>query len=282
MLKVLITGGDGNLASIIRRNLEELFNITNVNHHEFDMTCAENMKKYLTDKQFDVVIHTAIQGGRRTMVDESEIFYKNVLMFENLLLFADRFKMIINIDSGAIYDRNTDIMFRREYEINTVPVDYYGLSKYVIHKRSAEYDNIYHLRVFNIFHAREEPDRFIAKCFMAERRKKPIFIQEDKYFDFVYECDFVEIVNSYIASVESDNKMPKTINVCYKEKCKLSDVAKMIIKDPHLIHVGEYVSSRNYMGDSQLLYSLGIPIYGLENGLAMYKEELARNKTPPV
>ena len=90
-------------------------------------------------------------------------------MLENLLKFADNFKMILNFDSGAIYDRSTDILNRCENELYTIPTDYYGFSKYLIYQRSLQYTHFYNLRIFNIFHANEEPDRFIKSCFIAKK-----------------------------------------------------------------------------------------------------------------
>ena len=63
-------------------------------------------------------------------------------MFENILKFADKFKMIFNLDSWAIYDRNTDILNRKE-DLFIVPLDYYRFSKYNIYQRSLQYENVY-------------------------------------------------------------------------------------------------------------------------------------------
>ena len=113
------------------------------------------VKSFLENNKFDVVVHTTIYGGRRTNLENGDVTHNNLLMFENLLKFSDNFKMIINLDSAATYDRNTDILNRKEFEINTVPKDYYGFSKYNIFKRSLQYDNVYNFRIFNIFHLNE-------------------------------------------------------------------------------------------------------------------------------
>ena len=112
-------------------------------------------KQYLQNKTFDVVIHTAIQGGRRTRPDTHEDVYNNMLMLENLLWFKDNFKMIINLDSAAIYNRAEDIFKRKESDIHSIPKDYYGFSKYMIYQRGLTCDNFFSLRIFNIFHEAE-------------------------------------------------------------------------------------------------------------------------------
>ena len=63
-------------------------------------------------------------------------------MLENLLKFSHKFKMIINFDSAAIYDRSTDILNRKENELITMIImdflnmlfikDHYNLIIFII------------------------------------------------------------------------------------------------------------------------------------------------------
>ena len=131
-MKILITGGNGNIAKMIKNNLSDFYEITNPNHHDLDILDYIKLKNFLDNNNFDILIHTAILGGRRTKEETGEVFYKNILMLENLLQFADKFKMIINFDSAAIYDRTTDILNRSENDLYTIPIDYYGFSKYIV------------------------------------------------------------------------------------------------------------------------------------------------------
>jgi hypothetical protein len=108
---------------------------------ELDILNFKQVKEYLDKNNFDILVHTAIKGGRRTKVETGEITHINILMFENLIIFADKFKMIINLDSAAIYDRTIDILNRKENELFTIPTDYYGFSKYVIYNRTLNYSN---------------------------------------------------------------------------------------------------------------------------------------------
>jgi len=136
----------------------------------FDLMDEISVSNYLLNNDFDVLIHTAISGGRRTKQENGDVFYKNLYMFENLIKYAYKFKLIINFDSGAIYDRLSNIYNRKENEIITIPSDYYGFSKYVIYKRSQQFKNIINFRIFNIFHVNEEPDRFIKPCFIVKKK----------------------------------------------------------------------------------------------------------------
>jgi GDP-L-fucose synthase len=268
-MKILVTGGNGNIAKMIKNNLSNEYKITNLSRQDLNVLSLQEIDKYLSINQFDILIHTAILGGRRTKDENGDVTHFNLLMFENLLKHADKFKMIINLDSAAIYDRSTDILNRKEEELFTVPSDYYGFSKYLIYQRSLQYNNVYNFRIFNIFHINEEPDRFIKRCFDSKKNNTDITIFEDKYFDFVYEDDFIKIVKYYFDNIVNPEKLQKTLNICYENKYKLSDIAKLIINDSTKINkIKDAVT--NYSGDGSLLKTLNIELLGLEESLNIF------------
>jgi len=271
---ILITGGNGNLAKIINKHLLSEFEIVCITRKDFDLLNLQELTTYLSGKKFDVLIHTAISGGRRTKEETGEVVYHNLLMFENLMKFADNFKLIINFDSGAIYDRSTDIYCKKEDEALNIPVDYYGFSKYMIYNRSLQYNNVVNFRIFNIFHVNEEPDRFIKSCFLAKRIGTNVTIFEDKYFDFMYEDDFIKIIKYYIDYYSE--KLPKTFNLSYTNKYKLSDIADMILNNKEQIVIIDSSCSKNYCGDGKLLTSLSIELDGLEDSLKKYADKFRK------
>ena len=271
-MRILITGGNGNIAKMIKNNLSEIYDITNPSHQELDILNFSQLQTFLDNHHFDILIHTAILGGRRTKEENGEVFYKNVLMLENLLKFADNFKMILNFDSGAIYDRSTDILNRCENELYTIPTDYYGFSKYLIYQRSLQYTHFYNLRIFNIFHANEEPDRFIKSCFIAKKNNTNITIFNNKYFDFVYEDDFISIIKYYCDNCNNKDKLEKTINICYETKYTLYDIAKLILPEENIKVLNNELTN-NYSGDNNVLKKLNIEFLGLENCLVLYQNK---------
>jgi len=272
-MKILITGGNGNIAKMIKNNLSSFYTIVNPNHQELDVLNLYQLESFLNDNKFDILIHTAIIGGRRTKEENEDIVYKNILMLENLLKFADNFKMILNFDSGAIYDRSTDILNRKEDELITIPTDYYGFSKYLIYKRSLHYDHFFNLRIFNIFHPNEETDRFIKSCFLAKKNNTKITIFNNKYFDFVYEDDFISIIKYYCDNYDDREKLLKTVNICYETKYTLYDIAHMIIPDKEQIIIVNNELNNNYSGNPELLNKLNLPFIGLKNSLLIYEEK---------
>ena len=136
-MNILITGSNG----FIGRNLTKQFrnnygyNIFELNSYNCDLTKPSDVNKFFKEKQeqYDLVIHTAIHGGRRTKVDEPEIVYHNLLMLYNLLANQNYYQCIISFGSGAELDRRYDI---NPHAMNRYPVDPYGLSKSIIDKIS--------------------------------------------------------------------------------------------------------------------------------------------------
>ena len=271
-MHILITGGNGNLATILKTSLSSLHNVEAPGRAEMNMLDIDSMKQYLQNKTFDVVIHTAIQGGRRTRPDTHEDVYNNMLILENLLWFKDNFKMILNMDSGAIYNRAEDMFKRKETDIHSIPKDYYGFSKYMIYQRGLACDNFFNMRIFNIFHETEEPDRFIARCVNIAKNGGVLEIYENKYFDFFYKDDFVSVVKYYIDNVGNKERLFKTLNLSYEEKHTLADIAKMIIGDnaEKQIIVHNDKREHNYCGDNSLLKSMSVELVGLLGGLQKY------------
>jgi len=274
MIKILITGGNGNIAKMIKNNLKNDYNFYSPNHKELDVLDYNKLKEYINNINPDIIIHTAILGGRRTKEETSDVVYKNLLMFENIIKCSKNVKMIINFDSAAIYDRKTDIFNKKEYELETIPEDYYGFSKYIIYNRSLSLNNVYNFRIFNIFHINEENDRFIKACFNAKKNNTEFVIHEDKYFDFVYEDDFVKIIKYYLDNFDKNN-LEKTINICYKDNIKLSEIVKLI-ENTHeykeiKLKVLNNECKNNYCGDNTLLNNIkDIKLDGLKESLKKY------------
>ena len=95
-MKILITGGNGNIAKMIKNNLSSNYEIVNLSRNELNILNYEDIKNYLDKNKFDILVHTAILGGRRLKEENGDVTHYNLLMFENLLKFSDQFKMIIN------------------------------------------------------------------------------------------------------------------------------------------------------------------------------------------
>jgi nucleoside-diphosphate-sugar epimerase len=149
------------------------------------------------------VIHCAVIGGSRLKVDDGEVIYKNLLMFENVVrVFKGK---LIYFSSGAALRGNP-------------PTDPYGLSKWLIDRRIETIPNAYSLRIWGCYGPGELPTRFSAVC----KRDGHVIIERDRYFDFIDVEDVKKVVLEYVKGRRND----KQYNLVYPEKLLLSEWAQ--------------------------------------------------------
>jgi nucleoside-diphosphate-sugar epimerase len=270
MKKVLITGSDGYIA----RNLAKYFSnydLTLVNRSKLNLLDAKSVKNFFEHRYFDAVIHTATSGGSRLRTDHYDVFYENCLMHENIMDNTSSFDKIISFGSGAELDRRYDIDPTVDYK-SAFPIDPYGMSKNFIVKSGVLYPHFHNVRIFNVFNEDELPSRMVKANIINYLNKQPIVIHQDKWMDFFYMNDLCEVVKFVI---DSDTNQ-KIINCSYKEKYKLSDIAKIInnLSDYNveiIIEKSQY--GLNYIGDYNL-HLFDVNLSGIHLGIVNTYEAL--------
>ena len=196
-MNILITGGNGYIAtSLYGMDIAFEDNITAITRKDFDLTDRCVTDKWFEGKYFDVVIHTAVKGGSRLLVDGGNIFYENIQMFYNLLNNKHCFGKLINFGSGA--------------ELG-VPNNPYGLSKNIISKIIDTEPRFYNIRIYGVFDKNELDTRFIKNNIKNYINKKPIQIHQNKLMDFFYMEDLKKLVKHYI----KETNLPKHIDCSY-------------------------------------------------------------------
>lgn len=269
-MNILVTGANGFIGSNIIKLLsnDTNFKFFNGNRNFIDLYSIDSIERYLDKNQIDTVIHCAIEGGSRLKQDTSDMLYKNILMYENLIKFSHKYKMFINFGSGAEFDRKQNISNVNECEIfNIIPTDFYGLSKNVISKLSSHNPIILNLRIFGCFYYNELSTRFIHNNINNYINKKPIVIHQDRYMDFLYIEDLVNIITYFLKNTVTNYT---DINMSYLKKYKLSDIANIINELSSYkvdIKMENLSNGLNYTGNGSLLNSLGLKFKGIELGI---------------
>jgi dTDP-4-dehydrorhamnose reductase len=265
-MNILITGSNGYFGkSIIRSGIKGAV-FFHGNRQTINLFDKESIKNFIKQNKIDSIVHCAIEGGSRLKKDDSNIFYNNILIFENLCYCKNSLFKVINLASGAEFDRETDINLANEEDIfQKVPKDYYGLSKNLIAKKALSINNFYNLRVFGCFDENELNSRFIKNCILKSRLNEIITIHEDKVMDFFYIQDLISIIEYTLLNPS----LHKDINLSYEIKYKLSEIAKKIIdknksKSDIIIQNKETL---NYNGNFNKILSLPISLQGFESGL---------------
>jgi nucleoside-diphosphate-sugar epimerase len=201
MSRVCVLGAAG----FVGKNLLRDTNWTGVTRQELDLTDPEAVKEYFKKHEYDVVIHCAVVGGSRLRPDDGEVFYKNLLMFENVVV-AFKGKLIY-FSSGAALRGNP-------------PSDPYGMSKWLIDRRIETLPNAYSLRIWGCYGPGEPSTRFSAVC----KKEGHVVINKDRYFDFIDIEDVRKILWEYVR-IENTRK-DKEYDLVYPEKLLLSQWAE--------------------------------------------------------
>lgn len=276
-MNVLVTGANGfigsNIVTKLRNNSK--FTVFCGTRTTINLLSTHDVQKYIEDNKIDSIIHCAIEGGSRLKKDDGETFYRNILMYENLI--KSNYKLFINLASGAEFDRINDINNMSEADIFVnVPKDYYGLSKNIISKSLTQFTFGHNLRIFGCFYHNELDTRFIKNNIKNYINKKPITIHQDKYMDYIYLDDLYTTIEYYL---NNPPNVSTDINMSYSNKYKLSDIANIInnLDDYKVdINVEEKQLGLSYTGSSKLLSSLNLNLKGLELGI---KEIYDRHKS---
>lgn len=145
-MKILITGGKGYIAQSLYHALKDKYQVTTISRDNFDLSNYHQTCEWFYEREYDVVIHTAITGGNRLIPETSKVVQDNLDMYNNLYVNKHQFKKLISFGSGA--------------EIFS-PDSYYGVSKRTIADSIAKTPEFYNLRIFATFDENELNTRFI-------------------------------------------------------------------------------------------------------------------------
>lgn len=269
-MKILITGKNGFIGKSIRDL--PFTDITFVGRNEVDLTNTDDVKKFFSDKAFDIVIHTAKIGGNRLLRDEADVTDSNLRMFFNLLRNKNKFTRFINLSTGAERDRFTDNIIESDY-----PTDPYGMSKSIISKYCRDLNNFYNIRIFNVFGSQELPTRFIKNNIENYLHDRDIIIHKDRLMDFFFIDDLVSLLAFYIT--EPVANLQKEIDCSYKQKYTLLDIAKKINNLSNKtvnINLLSLDLDRPYIGDSSTLENTSLELFGLDYGLKIVYNNLSK------
>tara|TARA_R100000008_G_C3587763_1_gene174068 strand:+ start:180 stop:1016 length:837 start_codon:yes stop_codon:yes gene_type:complete len=269
-MNILITGCNGFLGrEFVRLLVNTGHSIICTARDKLDVANEKSVEDFFNEHDVDIVLHTAIKGGRRNHEDCFDDFLENIKMYKNLEKQSDKFKLMFTFCSGAAFDRTKPVDNISEEELlNRIPADYYGLSKNLIAREVLKHNsNIVNLRLFGCFGPNEAEDRFIRNSMSRGLKGESILIHQNKEMDFFYISDLAKVVLHYIENY--DDSLPKDLNMTYESKTSLMEIAS-IIKDLTGAPIDVILRKNDaspYTGDSAKLSSLGIAMSGLSKGI---------------
>jgi GDP-L-fucose synthase len=250
-MKILITGGNGYIAKSIYSALHVKYDITLVNKTDLNLTRRDEVQNYFKDKYFDVVIHTAVNGGSRlNPLEGSEVMLSNLLMYDNLTRCRDKFDRLIHFGSGAEEEANTP----------------YGFSKHIINQLMKLNPKNINVKIYAVFDENELNTRFIKSNILRYINQEDMIVHQNKKMDFFYMKDLISLIEWLINQREEEPPVQE-INCSYLEKHTLIQIAGIINS------LGDYKANvvvenegkgNNYCGSHPIM---PFPLIGLEQGI---------------
>ena len=281
-IRILITGASGFLGRHLTEHYRSVegVEVYACGRQALDVSSPLTVEQFFVENKIDVVLHTAIRGGKRTDHDTAESLYDNLQMYHNLKAHSGEYRLMINFGSGAEFDRDQNISALDERQVhNRWPRDFYGLAKNIITKDILEHDgNIVNLRLFGCFGSHEAPTRLIKRSILNASANKPIEIHKNKVMDFFWVEDLCVLIDHIISA--KDFHM-KDINVCYEKKntlIEIGNVIKSLTNSSSPVILKEREMGPSYTGAPDKLASLGLNFRGLEAGIKKMHKEILVDK----
>lgn len=277
-MNILLTGSGGFVGKNLKLFLSDKFSLLTPRSYELDLCNTQAVNDYFKSNKIDFIIHCATVGGVRGVKDEENTLNNNLNMVENILCAKNPDTRIILFGSGAMYDKQRDLRKVKETDLGKfLPKDLYGLSKLKISEMVKQRDDITCLNIFGCYGKYEKESRFPTYAITQNLEHKPIEINQNVIFDYLYIDDLCKIVYYFIKNKPKN----KIINVTPTESISLVDIAYMVND------IGDYKSeiiiknkemNFEYTGDNSLLlknidfkftpYEKGLKnLYGVLNGI---------------
>lgn len=268
---ILLTGSGGFVGKNLKIYLSDKFNLLTPRSYELDLCDHNAVKEYFKNNKIDFIIHCASIGGARGVPDEKNVFFDNLNMVLNLINAKKTDTKMILFGSGAMYNKQRDLKKVSEKEIfkSTCPYpkDLYGQSKLQIAKMISERDDITCLNIFGCYGSFEKESRFPTYAITQNLEHKPIVINQNVIFDYLYIEDLCKIVYYFIIH----KPLNKVINVTPTESISLLKIANIVndisnFKSEIIIQNKEM--NFEYTGDNKLLLkNININFTPYETGL---------------
>lgn len=229
-MKILLTGSSGFMGTNTLPFLKKNHNVYAPTRSELDVKNTTQVKNYLKQECFDVIIHFASPSPVRSgQFDKYETLFEDSLkIFMNFYSMQDYYGKMFYSGSGAEFDKTREISLVTESEIGQyIPNDAYGFSKYIINELANSSKNIYNMRIFACYGPHEYDYKFITHAIHCCMENRPITIRQDCYFDYLYVDDYIKCLMYFI------DKTPNfhDYNVSSGKRIRLSSIAEIVRKE---------------------------------------------------
>lgn len=281
MKKVLLTGGSGFIGRNIIPILSEKCKLYAPTRKELNLKDQIQVKEYLKEHAFDVVIHSANPNPVKNTLDQTDTMFEDSLrVFMNLYHCRDLYGKMFFLGSGAEYDKRYDVALAKETEVgSTIPEDGYGFAKVIMNDLAKASDNVYNFRIFACYGPTDHESKFITHVIHCCMKKDDITIRQNCYFDYIHVSDIGKIL---LLCMDKELKY-HDYNICTARRYTLSEIAETVKEEMGAesnITVMTPGMNKEYTGDnSRLLEEIGAyEFMSLRRGIQIQIESEMKNE----
>ena len=251
---VFVTGGSGFIGRNLIEALGDHYDMLAPSHDELELLDEDAVAAYLGRHDVDVVVHCAVRPGHRAARDPSGQLQRNLHMFAALARCRERYRRLIFVSSGAVYDarhyepRLAETAFGRH-----VPADDHGFSKFLCAAYAATRPDIVELRPFGVFGRYEDYTiRFISNAICRTLVGLPVTLRQNRRFDYVPVSDLVGVIERFFTCEARYD----AYNVSAPRTWELLELARLVVslsgKDLPIVVAREGLGVE-YSGDGRRL-----------------------------
>lgn len=223
-MKVLLTGGSGFIGRNILPILSSEHQVLSPTRAELDLSSGESVDRYLSTSDADVLVNCAIVNPAKEIDRGKSVFHETISAYRRFS--AHPFSRIINIGSGAEYDKSRDIGEVTEDELSPDPPgDEYGHAKHEINTLIRNSGNATNLRIFGCYGPGEPERRFLRHAITCCLRGEPITIRRDCRFSYVFVNDLGAAI---LKVLKAKSLGRRDYNLCGGEPHYLSELAEIV------------------------------------------------------
>jgi GDP-L-fucose synthase len=227
MKKILLTGSTGFVGKNLLENLCDKYEVDAPSRGVLNLNDPDEVSSYFRGKSYDCVIHASNPSPLRSADSQETMLVTMLTQYFGIVRQHGNYGKMIYFGSGAEYDKTREIRQVREEEIGTsIPLNQYGLAKYLMNQNARLRDSIYNLRLFGCFGPYEYwPSCFISNAICRLLYNMPISIRQNVYFDYLYIDDVISVVEWAIEG----SPPRKDYNLCSGNRIDLNSIAKIAV-----------------------------------------------------
>jgi UDP-glucose 4-epimerase len=253
-VRVLVTGSGGFIGRALAEGLRTAHEVSAPSRAELDLLDEQAVYCYLRRHSFDAVVHAATVRANRKIGAPAGLLHHNCRMFFNLARNEDTFGRLLNLSSGAAYDRRYPApLVTEDHFGQRVPADDYGFSKYICGQFIPTMRDAYDLRLFGVFGPHEDWEiRFLSNACCRAVWDLPIVFRQNVNFDYTDVADVARVVQALLEITPEH----RAYNVCSGRPVSLASLASMVVHASGKrlpIVVKQDGMGEEYSGDSQRL-----------------------------